>query len=131
MASPFFASGPPPSQPTSGFSEARALHVISVAKGLLDKYIPLCDGLHADVSSYTIAHAQLLPPLRHPAAFVGYTGDASAPTAVLLQHNDLHIIVRMDRSSRFGKTDPAGVSDIMVESAITRSPLLQCPSDMT
>ena len=94
--------------------------MIGVAKGLLDKYVPLSDGLHAAVSSYTVVDRQLRPSLREAGAFVGYTGPASAPTAVLLVHNNLHIMLRIDRSSRFGRTDPAGVSDILVESSITR-----------
>ena len=129
MASPFFACSPPPPKPTSGFSDARALHVISVAKGLLDKYTPLSNGLHADVSSYTVVDRQLLPSLREAGAFVGYAGPASAPTAILLLHNNLHIMLRIDRSSRFGRTDPAGVSDILVESSITRS-VPGCPSPL-
>jgi malate synthase len=120
MASPFFCSSPPPPKPTSGFSEARALHVISVTKSLLDKYVPLCDCSHAAVSLYSVSDGQLFPLLRDPSAFVGYTGVANSPTAVLLQHNNLLIMLRIDRSSRFGKTDSAGVSDIMVESSITR-----------
>jgi malate synthase len=120
MESPFFGSSPPPPIPTSGFSEARALHVISVAKSLLDKYTPLTLGSHTAVSAYTVADGQLQPPLLDPQAFIGYNGHCDSPTALLLQHNHLHIIVRIDRSNRFGKTDAAGVSDIMVESSITR-----------
>ena len=131
MASPFFACSAPPPQPPSGFSEARSLHVINVAKGLLDKYTPLCDSLHASVSSYTVVNGQLLPPLRNSRAFAGYTGPAASPTAILLQHNDLHIIVYIDRSSRFGKTDPAGVSDIRVESSITRCALPLAASNLS
>jgi malate synthase len=121
MASPFFACATPPPLPASGFSQARALHVISVAKHLLDKYIPLCDGLHSAASSYTVIGHQLSPALRDPRAFVGYAGPAAAPTAVLFRHNDLHIMLRIDRSSRFGSTDAAGISDILIESSITRS----------
>jgi hypothetical protein len=40
MLSPFFACAPPPPLPATGFSDARALHVISVAKSLLDRYGP-------------------------------------------------------------------------------------------
>jgi hypothetical protein len=98
----------------------RTLHVIDVAKKLLDKYTPLRDAAHGSTSSYAVVDGQLVPPLLDPRAFVGYTGPASSPTSILLQHNDLHIMVLIDRSSRFGRTDPAGVSDILVESSITR-----------
>ena len=130
MQSPFFASSPPPPQPPSGFSEARALHVIDVAKKLLDKYTPLRDAAHGSTSSYAVVDGQLVPPLLDPRAFVGYTGPAASPTSILLQHNDLHIMVLIDRSSRFGKSDAAGVSDIRVESSITRFALPHAASHL-
>jgi malate synthase len=96
--------------------------VISVAKSLLDRYVPLSDGAHAAVAAYSVVDGRLSPALRDPSAFVGYTGSAAAPSAVLLQHHDLHIMVCIDRASRFGRTDSAGVSDVMVESSVTRLP---------
>jgi malate synthase len=57
--------------------------------------------------------------LRDPAAFVGYTGAPDAPTAILLRHNGLHIEVRFDKAHPIGKSDPAGISDVVVESALT------------
>ncbi len=87
---------------------------------MFNRYAPLSDGTHACVTAYSVVHGQLSPALRHPAAFVGYTGSAAAPSSVLLQHHHLHIMLCIDRSSRFGRTDSAGVSDVMVESSITR-----------
>ncbi len=96
--------------------------MISVAKSLLDRFVPLGDGPHAAVAAYSVVDGQLSPALRDPSAFVGYTGCAAAPSAVLLQHHDLHIMLCIERASRFGRTDLAGVSDIMVESSVTRLP---------
>jgi malate synthase len=87
---------------------------------MVNRYVPLSDGLHACVAAYSVVHGQLFPALRDPSAFVGYTGSAAAPSSVLLQHNHLHIMLCIERGSRFGRTDLAGVSDIMVESSVTR-----------
>mgnify|MGYP000435641237 CR=1 FL=1 len=54
-----------------------------------------------------------------PAKLVGYRGDAGAPTSVLLRNNGLHLELRIDRAHAIGATDPAGVADVLLESAIT------------
>ena len=58
-------------------------------------------------------------PLRDGGAFVGRVGPADAPEAVLLRRHGLHAIVEIDREHRIGRTDPAGVADVILESAVT------------
>lgn len=62
--------------------------------------------------------------LRTPAQFVGYRGDAAAPTCILLKNNGLHIELQIDANGRIGKDDPAHINDVIVEAAI--STILDC-----
>jgi malate synthase len=74
--------------------------------------------------------AQQTPPVEHgigladPAQFAGYRGNADAPTAILLKHNGLHIEIQIDADHAIGKTDPAHVSDVLMESAL--STIMDC-----
>ncbi|WOI55292.1 malate synthase G [Palleronia sp. LCG004] len=63
-------------------------------------------------------------PLRYPEQFVGYSGDADAPTSVVLRKNGLHIELRIDRDHQIGASDAAGVADIQLESAM--SAIMDC-----
>ena len=62
--------------------------------------------------------------MAHPDRFVGYQGEPSAPTAVLLRHNGLHLEIQIDADHPIGKTDAAGVKDVLVESAL--STIMDC-----
>ena len=57
--------------------------------------------------------------LADPGQFAGYTGDPAAPTSVLLVNHGLHIEILIDPESAIGSTDPAGIKDVVLESAIT------------
>ena len=57
--------------------------------------------------------------LAQPAQLVGSQGDVASPQAVLLQHHGLHIHIQFDRSSAIGKDDDAGISDVVLEAALS------------
>ena len=57
--------------------------------------------------------------LASPDAFVGFTGDAAAPASILLNHNGLHAEIQLDPTDPVGQTHPAGMKDVVLESAIT------------
>ena len=102
-----------------GYDAARGAKVIAWAKAFLDRAAPLASGSHADVKAYSVVNGALLPALAVPAAFVGYRGDAASPSSILLRHNGLHIEISIDRAHNIGKTDPAGIADVILEAALT------------
>ncbi|WP_207483485.1 malate synthase G [Arenibaculum pallidiluteum] len=112
--------------PVQGYDPRRGAKVIAFAKGFLDEAAPLATGSHADATGYRIDGGRLVVAtkdgetgLRDPGRLAGWQGEASAPSAVLLVNNGIHLEVRIDRGHAIGKGDPAGVADILMESALT------------
>ena len=109
-----------------GYDPVRGGKVIAYARELLDRVAPLAGGSHKDVTAYRIETGQLAVALKSgqssladPAQLAGWKGDPKAPSAVLLKHNGLHLEIQIDRSHNIGKDDPAGVADVLMESALT------------
>ena len=109
-----------------GYNPARGAKVVAFARQVLDGVAPLASGSHRDATAYRIQDGRLVVDLRSgtseladPTAFVGYQGDAAAPSAVLLRHNGLHLEIQIDRDSAIGKTDAAGVKDLLMEAAVS------------
>ncbi|WP_300397231.1 malate synthase G [uncultured Sphingobium sp.] len=90
-----------------GYDAARGGQVIAWAKAFLDDAIPLASGRWADLTNADIV-------LRDPAQFIGTSGKGK-----LFRHNGLHIEVVFDRDHPIGATDPAGIADVILESALT------------
>ena len=111
-ALPGAANGP-------GYDPERGAQVIAWAKAFLDRAVPLAAGSHADATGYTVRDGRLSPALADPSALVGYQGDPGAPSAVLLRHNGLHIELRLGRDHPIGRSDPAGLQDVVLEAALT------------
>ena len=109
--------GPPPSG--SGYDAVRGAQVIARAKTFLDEAVPLAAGSHAGVKDYAVVDGALQPGLADPAALAGWRGDPANPEAILLRHNGLHIELLLDRSHPVGKSDPAGVADVVLEAALS------------
>ena len=107
-----------------GYDAARGARVVARAKAFLDEAAPLASGSHSDVTGYRIEAGALVPALRDPAQFAGYTGEASAPSAILLKNNSLHIEIKVDATHPIGATDPAHVADVVMESAL--STIMDC-----
>ncbi len=109
------------------YNAKRGAKVINYARHVLDRTAPLKRGSHVDASAYRIEGGKLvvalgdgkISTLAKSAQLVGYQGDAANPSSVLLVHNGLHLDIRFDRQHAIGKTDAAGVCDLVVESALS------------
>jgi len=109
------------------YNPLRGAKAIDFGREHLDNAAPLAKGSHRDSVLYKIVDAKLLVTLKdgsetflaEPEKCLGYKGDALAPNAVLIKNNGLHIEIQIDKNALVGKSDPAGVQDLLVEAAIT------------
>ena len=90
-----------------GYDAARGAQVIATAKAFLDEAVPLTGMRWVEFAGGDL-------PLAEPGQFVGTRGDS-----MLFAHNGLHIEVVVDRAHPIGGTDPAGIADVLLESALT------------
>ncbi|MBR5558383.1 MAG: malate synthase G [Acinetobacter sp.] len=110
-----------------GYNPVRGEKVVAFAKNFLNETFPLVSGSHADATQYAVAHNALVVTLKdgtqttlaHAAQFVGYNGEAAKPTEIVFKNNGLHVIVEIDANSAIGKTDAAGIKDLVLEAAVT------------
>ncbi len=115
--------------PGRGYNPARGAAVVARAAAFLDEAFPLAAGSHAEASGYHIVKdgerrvfvvdtPAGRTGLRDPGAFVGYGGTEAAGD-VVLRHNGLHVILVIAPETEIGKTHAAGLSDVIVEAALT------------
>ncbi|MBX9796227.1 malate synthase G [Sphingomonas sp.] len=90
-----------------GYDTERGAQVIAAAKAFLDEAVPLAAGRWAEFAGGD-------PVLKDPAQLVGRSGDS-----LLLRHHGLHIELVIDRAHPIGREDPAGIADVLLESALT------------
>ncbi|MFN7156406.1 MAG: malate synthase G, partial [Acidovorax sp.] len=110
-----------------GYNPLRGAKVIAFARQVLDDTAPLAAGSHKDSTGYKVEGGQLVVSLanrsttglKDASQFKGYQGNAAAPSSVLLQHNGLHLDIQIDRSTPIGQSDAAGVSDLVLEAALS------------
>ncbi|MES2716916.1 MAG: malate synthase G [Pseudomonadota bacterium] len=109
------------------YNPVRGAKVIEYARHVLDRTAPLAKASHLDATGYSIVDGALVVALKNGKTaglkkarqLVGWQGDAAKPSSVLLQHNGLHLDIRIDRSTAIGASDAAGVSDLVLESALS------------
>ncbi|HRJ51363.1 MAG TPA: malate synthase G [Candidatus Thiothrix moscowensis] len=111
----------------STFNPVRGAKVIEFARNFLDEAAPLVSGSHKDATGYAVANGALQVSLQDGSTtglaqadkLAGYQGDAAAPSAVLLVNNGMHFEIQINRAGAIGKTDAAGINDILMEAALT------------
>ncbi len=113
----------------TSYNKVRGDKVIAYARKFLDEAVPLSSGSWADATGLSLEDGRLLVSLKgeelsrglaNPGQFAGYTGELGVPNwSVLLVNHGLHIEILIDPESPIGKTDPGGIKDVILESAIT------------
>ena len=110
-----------------GYNPVRGAKVIAYARNVLDRTAPLKSGSHVDSTGYAVVNGELVVTLKggkttklaKAAQFVGFQGKMAEPSSVLFAHNGLHLDLQINRNTPIGATDPAGVSDLIVEAALS------------
>jgi malate synthase len=110
-----------------GYNPIRGAKVIAFARNVLDQAVTLAGASHADAASYTIKDGKLVVKLKtgeetvlnDNAQLVGYQGTADAPSSILLKHNGIHLDIQINRETVIGKSDAAGVCDVVMEAALS------------
>ncbi len=110
-----------------GYNPVRGAKVIAFARQVLDDTAALASGSHKDSTGYKVEGGQLVVSLangsttglKDASQFKGYQGNAAAPSSVLLQHNGLHLDIQINRATPIGQSDAAGVSDLVLEAALS------------
>jgi len=113
------------------YNPARGARVVELAAAFLDQALPLQEGSHCDVVAYRLRETDRGCQLRMELAdcsetvladgdaFVGFRSPAEAPSALLFRHHGLHIELQIDPRHPVGAAHPAGLRDILMESALT------------
>ncbi len=114
-----------------GFNKVRAAKVIAKTKAFLDASAPLLAGSYAQATGFAVQDGKLVVQLpggesrlKDEQKFAGYTGDAASPSLILLKNHNLHIEIVINSNSPTAKDDPAGIADVILESAI--STIMDC-----
>ena len=109
------------------YNPVRGQRVVAQANATLDEAVPLAQGSYADCTAFSVVNGALKVSLesgseiglKAPEQCVGFTGDAAAPLSIVLVNNGLHIEIIFDKTSPVGQSSAAGMSDVLMESALT------------
>ena len=112
---------------TKQYNPVRGSKVIAFARDFLDQSIPLSSGSHHQAKKYELVNGKLnitllnneVKTLAEPAQCIGFTGTDEQPKSLIFKHNELHIEICFDANNVIAKADNAGISDVVLESALT------------
>ena len=109
------------------YNPVRGDQVIKFAKNFLDESASLSHGNYSEVTGFKVDNGKLVVNmsdqstsyLSDESQFIGYKGESENPSSILLKNNNLHIDIQIDSQDSIGKDDPAGIKDVVLESAVT------------
>jgi malate synthase len=112
---------------SKGYDPARGAQVVTFVQEFLDRHFPLCESMHRSVVRYAVDGDGMLATLsggnvtrlEQPGALIGYRGAPLAPSVLLMVHHGLHVELHIDREHTIGRDHPAGLCDVVLESAVT------------
>ena len=115
------------SERSGPYNPVRGDQVIKFAKNFLDESTSLSDGSYSEVTGFKVDNGKLVVNmsdqstsyLSDESQFIGYKGESENPSSILLKNNNLHIDIQIDSQDSIGKDDPAGIKDVVLESAVT------------
>ena len=114
-----------------GYNPERGADVIAQVEAFLDETIGLERGRFSEITQFSLKAVggtnQLVAKLddgsevglADPGKFAGFNEKNGELSSVLLRNNGLHIEIQIDRDHLVGKDHPAGVKDVVMESAVT------------
>jgi malate synthase len=110
-----------------GYNPVRGKKVVDHVRAFLDDAAPLNGGSWTATKGFSVAGGALnvtlasgaQTGLRNPEKFAGYLGEATSPSQILLRNNAIHFEIRIDPKSAIGGQDPARISDVWLEAALT------------
>ena len=115
-----------PGKKSNTFDKERGDKVIAYVRNFLDEVFVLNNGSWKDIKKIEIEDKSLTliingkkHLLKNENQFIGFNGEKSSPTSVLLKNNNLHFDIIIDPNSPIGKSDKANISDFIIESAIS------------
>ena len=109
------------------YNPQRGEKVFEFVHGVLDASAPLAEGSFSRITGFSLDQGRLRMTLegghetglQNPEQFAGFNGSPENPDSILLKKNGLHLEIQMDRNHPVGKDHPAGICDILLESAVT------------
>ena len=109
------------------YNPQRGEKVFGFVHGVLDASAPLAEGSFSRITGFSVDQGRLRMTLegghetglQNPEQFAGFNGSPENPDSILLKKNGLHLDIQLDRNHPVGKDHPAGICDILLESAVT------------
>ena len=109
------------------YNPQRGEKVFEFVHGVLDASAPLAEGSFSRITGFSVDQGRLRMTLegghetglQNPEQFAGFNGSPENPDSILLKKNGLHLEIKLDRNHPVGKDHPAGICDILLESAVT------------